>query len=449
MRSPEFYAKEKGLMETRNKLAKEAQEIGAKETLTAEEQLRFDKIFLEFGDLDKKIADMDKLSSMLDAEERTADKEKEKQKAATNPIRTDPTKKEIAVLKNPIRNVWESASDHEARCRRQSQEFMDQARDWLIYDQLPSDKESRSLFAQQDITGGYLVLPEVIGDKILKKVDNILFMLKAATVFRVPRAMAFGLPTIENDPDSGDWTTEISPITQDNSMSFGKRLLQPTPIRKRLLVSERFLRLAFDATFWSSDDANGKGGSPTDIIWDRMAYKIAYTWEQAFYLGTGTAQPLGMYVASPNGVSTARDVQTGSATGITYAGLVNAMLSLKVQYQKDAVWDLSRAFIGLVMKLVDTAGRPLLDFQTLPGKPTALLGHPIQQSEFTPNTFATGMYVGMFYDPSKYIIAIGQDLTMKKAEELYAETGQVGIFAGAECDGMPGLEEAFARLVTN
>lgn len=448
MRDPVMYARQKDLMEQVKKISVDAHTLGAKPTLTAEEETQFQRMLADIHTMNKRVEDLDKLDRATDTDQRDKDieKEKEERDKKKNPSRPQEDK---AKMRDVKRSAWDTDEGYHARQRRHTQEFLDQARDFILYQSYPSDPQQRALFAQQDVSGGYLVLPEVVGDMILKKVDNLFWTLKQATVFRVPRAMSFGLPSLENNPDSGDWTTEISPILADNTMSFGKRVLQPTPVRKRLLVSERFIRLAFDAKFWSNDDSNGKGGDPTDLIWDRMAYMIAFTWELAFYLGSGTNQPLGMYVASTNGIPTTQDVLTGSSTGFTYDGLVNTKFSLKVQYQMKARWDFSRTAIANVLKLKDLNGRPLLNFQTIPGELPQLLGHGVQQSEFTPATFTTGLYVGMFGDFSKYGVAIAQDLTMKKAEELYAETGNVGIFAGAECDGMPLLAEAFARMITN
>ncbi len=40
-------------------------------------------------------------------------------------------------------------------------------------------------------------------------------------------------------------------------------------------------------------------------------------------------------------------------------------------------------------------------------------------------------------------------MTIQRLAELYAATNQVGFIARKETDGMPVLEEAFARLITS
>ena len=67
-------------------------------------------------------------------------------------------------------------------------------------------------------------------------------------------------------------------------------------------------------------------------------------------------------------------------------------------------------------------------------------------SEFTPNTFTSGLYVGSLADFSHYWIADAMDLQIKRLDELYARTDQVGFIGRPSVDGMPVLEEAFVRV---
>ena len=80
------------------------------------------------------------------------------------------------------------------------------------------------------------------------------------------------------------------------------------------------------------------------------------------------------------------------------------------------------------------------------GQPDLLLSRPLNQLEYAPNTFTTGLYVGLFGDMSFYWIADAEDISVQRLVELYAATNQVGFIARAATDGMPVLEEAFSRL---
>lgn len=460
-----------------NKLVKKVQD--EKRDMSAEERAQFDTITDMVLQHDSEIK---KLSALVGGEEeeegdtptesessnddsgddsergvsnRNTEERNRTQKPKNTGRRADPND-------NPSRARWtnppevkqrfgETAAQFATRSRRASREYSSVVFDYLRGGDraMIMSPNARALQADVDFIGGYLVLPEQITQKILKKVDNIIWLQKKANVMKVPNAASLGMPTLDNDPADPDWTTEIATISADSSMTFGKRALTPTPIRKRILVSERFLRLAFDATFWSNDDANGAGGSPADIVINRLAYKIAATKERYFFLGNGAGQPLGIFTASSRGVSTARDVQTGSATNLTYSGLVEAKYTLKAQYQNTAEWAFNKAGVKKLMQLVDSNGRPLLDINTFPNQPTTVLGNVLNISEYVPSTFTTGLYVGALFDPNFYGIADSQEVTVTKADQLYLETGQIGFFISAESDGMPLLEEAFVRLITN
>ena len=67
-------------------------------------------------------------------------------------------------------------------------------------------------------------------------------------------------------------------------------------------------------------------------------------------------------------------------------------------------------------------------------------------SEYAPNTFTTGLYVGIVGDFSKYYIADALDMQLQRLTELYAESNKIGLIGRMETDGMPVLEEAFARV---
>ena len=67
-------------------------------------------------------------------------------------------------------------------------------------------------------------------------------------------------------------------------------------------------------------------------------------------------------------------------------------------------------------------------------------------SEFVPNTFTDGNYVGVLGDFSFYWIAEALDMTVQTLEELYARTNQIGYIGRREIDGQPVLEEAFVRI---
>lgn len=297
-----------------------------------------------------------------------------------------------------------------------------------------SGDELRALQADSDTAGGTLKPSELFVADLIKKVDDFVFIRQLATKFSLTSADSLGVPTLENDPADADWTVELAIGGEDSTMDFGKRALTPQPLGKLLKVSEPLLR---------------RSAIPVDnLVRDRLAYKFAITEEKAFLTGTGANQPLGVFTADANGISTARDVSTGNSnTAIAADGLIEAKYSLKAQYMNSQAlrWLFHRDAIKNIRKLKDGNG-DYLWIRGLAGAPDSILEVPYMMSEYVPNTFTSGLYVGMIADFSHYWIADALSMTLKRLDELYAANNQVGFIGRLELDGMPVLEEAFARV---
>ena len=294
-------------------------------------------------------------------------------------------------------------------------------------------EDHRALQADSDTVGGYLVAPEQFVAQLLKKVDDAVFVRRLGTVWQVPQAASLGVPTLDTDPADADWTAEIATGSEDSAMAFGKRELWPHPLAKRIKISKKLLVTSV---------------LPIEsIVMARLAYKFGITEEKGFLTGHGSGQPLGLFTASADGISTARDVSTGNTTtDILMDGLIEAKYSVKGQYWAAAQWLFHRDAVKRISKLKDGEGQYIWRVSVRDGEPDSLLGRPVNMSEFVPNTFTSGLYVGMYADFSQYWIADALDMQIQRLVELYAETNQDGFIGRLETDGMPVLEEAFARV---
>lgn len=295
--------------------------------------------------------------------------------------------------------------------------------------------EMRALQADADIYGGFLVAPQQFVLKLIMAMDNLVFIRDMATVYPVTKAESLGAPSLDNDPAAPDWTAEIAIGSEDSTMSFGKRELIPHPLAKLLKVSEKLLRV-------SAMDVES-------LVIARLAYKFGITAENCYLNGTGSNQPMGVFTAATIGfgISTARDVSTGNtATAFTFDGLMEALYSLKAQYHPKATWIFHRDAIKMARKLKDGMGQYIWQPSVQQGQPDLLLGRPYKMSEYCPNTFTASKYVGIIGDFSFYWIADALSMRIQRLNELYAAANQIGFIGRLESDGMPVLNEAFARV---
>lgn len=299
--------------------------------------------------------------------------------------------------------------------------------------QLRGAREERALQVDSDVAGGFTVDEQSFVARLIKFVDDLVYIRQRATVIPVMSADSLGAPSLDADVADSDWTTELDTGTDDSAMTFGKRELHPHPLAKGIKVSRKLMRAS---------------ALPIEtLVRDRLGYKVGVTMEKGYLTGNGFGQPLGVFTASVNGISTARDVSTGNAaTEIGADGLIRCKMSVKAAYQARGRWLFHRDAVTQLMLLKDGNGQYLWRTGLVGGGPDLLLNSPFDMSEFAPNTFTTGQYVGIFADWSQYWIADAMEMELQRLDELYARTNQVGFVSRMETDGMPVLEEAFARV---
>ncbi len=295
------------------------------------------------------------------------------------------------------------------------------------------EAELRALQVDSATAGGYIVPSQRFIARLIKNVDDIVFMRQVGTVLPpVMNAQSIGVPTLENDPADADWTVELDIGTEDSSLDFGFREMVPHPLGKLIKVSDKLLR---------SSPMN-----PETLVRQRLAYKFGITQEKGFQSGHGAQQPLGVFMASAQGVPTSRDVRFASATAFDADALITAKYTLKGQYWNRARWLFHRDAMANIAKLKDTTNNYLWRENIRVGEPDLLLGRPVMMSEYTPNTFTASLYAGMLADWSWYYIIDSLNLTFRRLVELYAGTNQVGFIGRLETDGAPVLAEAFVRM---
>lgn len=404
------------LIEKRGALAKQMQDLlkevnGDVSKWDAEARNKYNKIEEEY----------DNVSESQKVVERQAARESELRSiTTTKPVELPPATPGAAV---------ESRAKEEAEARKLEafQRYLLRGASAL------NETEYRALAADQDIYGGFLVPPVQTVKSLLKKVDDLVFIRKLATVEQVSQAASLGQPTLVADPSDATWTAEIATGSEDSTMSFGGRELHPHPLAKRIKISAKLLRVA--------------SMNVESIVMDRMAYKFAIVEENAFLTGDGNNKPLGVFTASTKGISTSRDVSTdNTTTAITADNLINVKYSLKAGYLPGCVWLFHRDAIKMIRKLKDSQGQYVWQPGLQQGQPDRILDHPFYMSEYVPNTFTTGLYVGLFGNFRYYMIAEALNMQVQRLTELYAEQNQIGYIARRELDGLPMLEDAFTRI---
>lgn len=412
----ELRKKRAGLIHDSRAMLDKAEE--EKRAFTAEEEEAYNRID---GEIDKLEADANRLEKQIQRERALG--EPGAPPAGGDPAPGDPEK----------RTLGDVLQDRSVENIRDTEEYRSAFAGWLARGaEALTAEEYRAMQVDSDIGGGYLVAPQQMIMDLLKEVDDIAVIRQFARIHQLASAASLGVPTLDKDADDWGWTTELR-TGDETELEFGKRELRPHPLAKRTKVSNTLLR---KSTF-----------GPEALVRERLGYKLGITQEKAYMTGDGNQKPLGVFVNSKDGITNARDISEGNTgTSIMPDGLIEAKYALKQAYWPRARWIFHRDGIKQIRKLKDGEGQYIWQPGITGGAPDRILELPYTASEFAPNTFTTGKYVGILGDFRYYWIVDALDMQIQRLVELYAETNQTGFIGRYEGDGMPVLEEAFVRV---
>lgn len=282
-----------------------------------------------------------------------------------------------------------------------------------------------------DPQAGNLTAPVEFMEQLIKGIDDNLFMRRISHITpRIGNAQSLGFPYRKTGADDAEWIGEVAESPEETTLEYGRREFKPNRLSKMIKLSRTLV--------------NHAALAPSAVL-DEMRYSMAATLEKAYMTGDGVNKPLGVFTASENGISTARDVTT-AGSAITSDDLFDAKYSLKPQYLRGARWVMHRDVIKEVAKMKDGSEAYIWQPSIQDGQPDRLLGLPVEMSEFAPNNISAGNYAAVLGNFSNYWICDADTLTMQVLRELYARTNQVGYLYEYFGDGAPVLGEAFARL---
>jgi len=282
-------------------------------------------------------------------------------------------------------------------------------------------------------TAGYLSAPMEFREELIKQLDDEVVMRGLArNIGTIGASQSLGFPVMTTRATDAEWVSEIAAAPVEGTMAFGLREFKPNRMAKMIKISKTLM--------------NHSNLAP-QVLLDEMRYAIGITQEKAYMTGNGTGKPLGVFTASANGISTARDIATdNTTTEITFNGLMNAKYSLKEGYLRNANWIFHRDAVKQLAKIKDGEQRYVWEPAVANDVPDRVLGIPVRMSEFCPNTFTAGKYVGILGDFRYYWIVDADQLEFQVLNELYAVNNQIGYLFNYFGDGAPVLEEAFARV---
>ena len=225
--------------------------------------------------------------------------------------------------------------------------------------------EVKALSAGSEPDGGYWVTPEM-SNRIVKTVFESSPIRELATVETIGGA-ALEIVVDDDEPGFG-WVAETATRTETTSPTIRKKEIVAHELYAEPRTTQRVLE---DAGFNVDEWLAGK-----------VADKFARAEATAFVAGTGAGQPRGfMTYAAGTSYGQIEQINSGSASDVTFDGLISLTGALKSFYKRNATFLIKRSSLTNVMKLKDVDGQYLWRPNLEAGRPATLLGYPVREAE--------------------------------------------------------------------
>lgn len=183
----------------------------------------------------------------------------------------------------------------------------------------------------------------------------------------------------------------------------------------------------------------------------RFGVRFGNAEEDAFINGTGPSANPQTTPSQPTGILTSLTPTAGNTTAnaqtVHFDNIYKLYYSLKSPYRRNASFLCNETLLLQLMLIKDKNDNYIWKPGLEIGKPDTILGRPIYTSGYMPAITGTatqdkGKKVLLFGDFSYYWIADRQNRTLKRLNELYAVTDQVGFIGTQRVDGKLILPEA-------
>lgn len=357
--------------------------------------------------------------------------------------------------------TWKPNGSSHARTIRYQSENHQAQHEVLMAELLPHHPDARAAAEQYenynvlvdeiDAKGGFFTVSERLMAGILKNVDDDVFMMRKARQIILPDAKTLSTIIRTAKASSFAFTNSLTDITErmENALKYGKKSWSPHQIM---------------GAFWIHRDLMENATvSPVQLMTEEMMIDYDEMLEDVLLYGSGIATsinaagqtvshfcPIGVMYPSPTGgagITTARDITNGTTTtAFTGDTFIRAKYNLKKRYRSRAEFLLHRDVIAATATLKDTTGAYIWRQGLTGDDPDRLVGRPVEESEWMPNTPGASNYFGILGDFSWYWVVIGQRMEIMRLDEIAARQGLIEYHFRSKLDGGPAKEEAFVRL---
>lgn len=388
----------KVLREERFKLVMEAQAILKHDTMTPDDEQKFDALMLA---ADGKKAEIDRHERAIAAGQELGSRLE--QRAGRDGISVsdakDQAEQEGAIFKKWLLGGMQDLTDTERA-------FMQR-------------RSTPVIQAAQGVgttTGGGFLVPQSFSDRLELALKFYSGMMENAEIIETESGAPIPWPTVNDTTQVGALLAENATLPAQD-VAFNSVTLNAFMYTSKLIAVS--IQLMQDS-FLNVDN----------LVADLAGQRLGRIWNTDFTVGAGTTLPRGIVVAAASGkVGT-----VGQTVSVIYDDLVDLIHSVDVAYRRGAKWMANDSSIKVVRKLKDSQNRPLWEPSMQAGQPDLLMGYPVVTNNDVAAMAANARSI-VFGALNKYKIRRVRGVTLMRLTERYADNLQVGFFAFARVDG--------------
>lgn len=275
--------------------------------------------------------------------------------------------------------------------------------------------ECRNMNGQVGADGGFL-LPTITMTEIERAQLFYGSVRNVAAVLQTENGNTIDWPTVDDTSNEGELVSEGGATSTANVTVARKRWNAYT-------LRSKVVKISFELV---QDAPQNLEAVIMEIIGERLARGM----NRYLTTGTGASQPYGIVTTATVGKTTA------SGTAIAADEIMDLLFSVDPAYRMNASWMMNDGIALAIRKLKGSGSGDYLWQPGLQlGQPDRLLGYPISYNNHMQATVATGTRTLLFGDMSKYKVREVSGIRTQVLNELYANTGEIGIQSFQRFDG--------------
>lgn len=271
--------------------------------------------------------------------------------------------------------------------------------------------------------GGYTVDP-LIATQLIEALKDFGGMRREASQQTTSNGADMSWPTTDGTSEIGEW------IAQNGAANSADVTFGTVPVNT-FKAGSKVVTIPIELLQDSVIDIQA-------LVMNRLTQRIGRISNQGYSVGTGSAQPFGLFTAATVG----KIGTSGQTASIIYDDLVDVVESLDIAYLENGsipCWMMAQALRKVIRKIKDTSGRPIwtpsYDMGIAGGKADQLLGYDVCINNDSPAPAANAKSLA-FGDLKQYLIRDAMDVTIFRFDDsAYIKNGQVGFLAWARTGG--------------